>query len=1642
MGRIVFSLFLLLLTAGWAGAQDAPAGEDDNGFVINLLERQLSTESRKIRLSGVNGLLSSEAQVDLITISDQDGVWLRIEDSRVDWSRAALLRGRVQVNTIAAGRIELRRKPLPEPDALPDPGASSGLTIPELPVSVRIDELSVATLELGEEVAGMAAELSVQGSVLLEDGNLESSLTIDRLDGPGGRFSLDATVEGGSGDVDVNLVASEPPDGVVANLLDIQGRPALDASIHASGTLEDLAVEIDFKADGQDLFDGQIAVLQRDGLYRFEADLAGRFQPLLPVSLHDFVAGEATLRAAGRQLRGGGFAVETLDLDSGGLTLQGAVTTAADGFPRQLRISAALNPDTGAPLELPGGTTVRGGTLDLTYGDGERWDGVLRVDGLDTGTVQIDTARMTMGGLAQDLADPDARRVTASIEGTVDGISGADPALARALDGALNLRVDADWSAGQPVTLTDTSLQVGTVTLVLNGDAGPEGFNGRLRIDASDLGHFAALAGRDLGGALNAVVEGQVNPLTGAFDLQVDGSAQDLALGVPQLDPLLAGETVLQGGLARSEEGIRARDFSLSNPELALRADGLYAAVGSDFAFNAEIRDIGLATDQASGALRMQANATGGVSGLTLTADVVMPQGTLQGREVSDATLDLIATGANIERLGGTVRGGAQVGEMPVAIEGSFQLRDGVQQVRNFRIDAGATRVRLNAARGADGLIAGTAQVRSPDISELTSLALIEAQGAMDATLVLSRNRGTQRVAFDGTLDGIEAAGVRIGSADVDMVVTDVLGVPLAAGTLQSSGTEVAGFVINDLALTSEVEGDRMSLTANAEMQDGTRATFAGGLENLRPGMTLHLEQLRLERGPLRATLVEPSAVTMRDEIVQVTPLALAVGDGRVELAGSVGQTLDLEVALSALPLDVANAVLPELGATGTVTGLARITGTPDNPDAEFSLTARGVGAEPMAQVGVPPLDLRAAGRVADRVATVDASAQAGGKLDVDLSGTVPLDPRAPGLNAVLDLRRLSLDLADAVVPELALGGAITGQMSVTGTLNQPSPEFDLLAEDLTAAPAEELGLPAARVELKGSEADGVVTVTGALDAGNEARIGLQGVVPVDPSAETMDLTATIERLSLTLAKGVVPGQGLSGEVTGSVVMTGAPMDPAARFDLSGSGLTATPLRANAIGPLSMDLAGQYEGMRLTVERANVSGPRGIQASAAGTVPLDGGALDVTVDGEVPMTVANIALARSGVQVAGLVTVDLSLGGSLSSPSFTGGARMSDGSLIMRALNLQVESIGMSASFQGDRIVIQNASGRLGSGGTLVLSGSLGIADPALPADLTLQIRDGRYTDGRILTTELSANLSLQGPILGDGMLGGEIVLDRTEIAIPSSFGIEGGVLLDVEHRNPPQDVVLTLRRAGLANGTDGDSEESGLPLGVDLLIRSPNELFIRGRGLDAEMGGRIRLRGTLSDIQPVGGIELIRGRLGILGQRFDFDEGSVTMVGNLDPRIRLVAETEATDGTIVRIEITGQATDPEISFTSTPDLPQDEVLALLIFNRNLSELSPFQVAQLASAAATLAGGGGGLVDSFRSGAGLANLDFTTDDEGDVGVRAGAYLDDNIYLDVETDSGGDSRASINLDITTSVRARASVDNEGETSIGIFFERDY
>jgi translocation and assembly module TamB len=203
-----------------------------------------------------------------------------------------------------------------------------------------------------------------------------------------------------------------------------------------------------------------------------------------------------------------------------------------------------------------------------------------------------------------------------------------------------------------------------------------------------------------------------------------------------------------------------------------------------------------------------------------------------------------------------------------------------------------------------------------------------------------------------------------------------------------------------------------------------------------------------------------------------------------------------------------------------------------------------------------------------------------------------------------------------------------------------------------------------------------------------------------------------------------------------------------------------------------------------------------------------------------------------------------------------------------------------------------------------------------------------------------------------------------------------------------------------------------------------------------------VRLTGPVTSIQPVGGFELIRGRLAILGKRIVFDRGQITLVGDLDPFLDFVATSQADDVTVI-ITVEGRASDPAIIFSSQPQLPQDEVLARLIFGRSIAELSVLQVAKLAASAASLAGGGNSsLMDGFRQATGLDELDIITDSGGNAAVRAGRYVQDNIYFGIEAGTSGDTRATVNIDITEDLKARGQTGSDGNSSLGIFFEKDY
>lgn len=298
MRRLVALLFGLLLLVGLGAlAQDAvEESASDNGFLLNLLESRLSSPGRQIRLSGVTGALSSRARVQRITVSDAKGAWLVVENAELDWSRLALLRGRVTINRLSAGSITWARRgeTPPAQPALPT-AETKPFALPELPVSINLADLSLPVVRFEEPVFGQAAELSVTGSMNLARGALDSSLAVTRRDGPGGSLTLKAAFSNASRQLDVDLDLHEPQGGIVATLLRIEGTPAIDLSVAGSGPIDKVDLDFTLDAGGERLVDGLVALRSRDEGLGFDVDFKGHIAPLVPPAFRDFFDGQSTV---------------------------------------------------------------------------------------------------------------------------------------------------------------------------------------------------------------------------------------------------------------------------------------------------------------------------------------------------------------------------------------------------------------------------------------------------------------------------------------------------------------------------------------------------------------------------------------------------------------------------------------------------------------------------------------------------------------------------------------------------------------------------------------------------------------------------------------------------------------------------------------------------------------------------------------------------------------------------------------------------------------------------------------------------------------------------------------------------------------------------------------------------------------------------------------------------------------------------------------------------------------------------------------------------------------------------------------------------------------------------------------------------
>ncbi len=711
-------------------------------------------------------------------------------------------------------------------------------------------------------------------------------------------------------------------------------------------------------------------------------------------------------------------------------------------------------------------------------------------------------------------------------------------------------------------------------------------------------------------------------------------------------------------------------------------------------------------------------------------------------------------------------------------------------------------------------------------------------------------------------------------------------------------------------------------------------------------------------------------------------------------------------------------------------------------------------------QIAEPRLDPLLAGRT--QLAFVAARNTEGTQLEtLSISNNRAVIALSGALNSQAGQLTIDSRLSDLALVEPRLAGPGTALAALRWTTGQPvileQLEATLGETTLSATgqldPADPKLPVSGQVSLQSPDLSRFAKLTGMALAGR-ADLALDGAAEVQGDVMRLNFSLT----GSDVRSGVADLDRLMG---GDIEAVGAVALDANQMDLQYLKLVSAQVRANASseGPgepvkisarlsdlalLTPGLSGQTAARgtlniqdrlaRRVDVNLDATGPGGITAKITGAINEYGQAMALDLAGAAPLQLANPFISPRSVQ--GPARFDLRLDGPPSLSSLSGTLAFDGARVSLPTLAYSLSDLSGDVALANGQATV-NISGNTGDAGRFEVGGPITLTPP-YAANLAVQLLGLGLRDLELYQTTVNGNVTVDGPLLGGARIAGTISLDPTELRVPSGSGVIIGTLPELRHVREPRDVARTRARAGLT----GQAAQSSVSFPIDLTINAPSRIFVRGRGLDAELGGNLRLTGTTADVSASGVFELIRGRLDILGKRLDLTQGLIDMRGSLDPYLFFVAETTA-DDVVVRVVLEGLASAPNVLFTSEPELPQEEVVARLLFGRSLDSISPFQAAQLVTAVATLSGRyNGGLTGSLRHSLGLSDLNISTTDEGATQLRAGTYISDNIYSEVVADSDGRQEINLNIDINKRVTVRGSADNEGDTGIGIFFEKDY
>lgn len=578
---------------------------------------------------------------------------------------------------------------------------------------------------------------------------------------------------------------------------------------------------------------------------------------------------------------------------------------------------------------------------------------------------------------------------------------------------------------------------------------------------------------------------------------------------------------------------------------------------------------------------------------------------------------------------------------------------------------------------------------------------------------------------------------------------------------------------------------------------------------------------------------------------------------------------------------------------------------------------------------------------------------------------------------------------------------------------------------------------------LKRDGDDWLLAPTSLAFAGGRAQVsGRFGAVDtaVDLSVDAMPLSV----LDIGYA-----GLGLGGNASGTLHYAARGSEaPTGRVNMTVRGLTRSGLLQSST-PIDLGIAGVLTADKAGVRAVMASNGRTIGRAQALLRPLGQGDVIERLTGAGLFAQLRYAgpadtlwrLTRVELfDLAGPVSIAADVSGSVRAPQIRGQVRASGARISSATTGTALTNVEAAGRFAGSQLQVQTFTADAGRGGTVTGTGRFDFAGAkGVALDLRMQ------ADRAVLIDRDDIGATVTGPLTftsdgSGGRIAGDVRLDASRYRLGQATVASALPQLNVREINLP----------GNAPGAAGELDDDTGPAPWTLAVhaRAKGALSVSGLGLTSEWSTDVNIAGTPDNPAITGRADLIRGDYEFAGREFELERGVLRFGGEVPANPALDIEADAdTTGLNATIRVTGVAQKPEITFSSTPALPQDELLSRLLFGTSITNLSAPEALQLAAAVAALQDGGNGInpINAVRRAAGLDRLRILPADpqtgQG-TSIAAGKYVTRRVYAEIITDGQGYSATRVEFQVTRWLSLLSSISTLGRQSGNVRVSKDY